>query len=83
MLLTLQHQISPERLAFFSFEMAIMADQHNAVARGDAKHRDEADERAEGEDASGEQRGCDSADERERQAHDDQRHQAWSAEIGA
>ena len=44
---TAQHQLHAERLALVFLQVAVVADQHDAVAGGDAQHRDEADQRAE------------------------------------
>jgi hypothetical protein len=41
------HQLRPERHALAPFQVLDVADQHDAVAGHDAKHGEEADERAE------------------------------------
>ncbi len=58
-----------------------MADQHDAVARGDAEHRDEPDERAERQHAAREERRRHAADQRERQRQRDQRDEPRRAEV--
>ena len=61
-----------ERLAFHLLEMAIVLDQQDAVPRGDAEHRDDADERAEREDAVAREGRQHAADERRRKREEDQ-----------
>ena len=51
-----QDQLAAERLAFLVFQVAVVADQHDAVAGGDAEHRHEADQRAERQHAAGQER---------------------------
>ena len=65
----------PNGIAFCVLEMPVVADQHDAVARGDAEHRHEADQRAERQHAAGQERGGDGADQRERQRQEHQRRQ--------
>ena len=77
-----QDKLPAELLTFFSFQVAVMADQHDAVARGDAQHCHKSDQRTQRKYPAGQQRGRDSADERERQAEEDQSHQPWRAKIG-
>ena len=55
--------------------MAVVADEHDAVAGGDAEHGDEADERAEREHAAAQHRADDAADQGEGKREDDQRRQ--------
>ena len=42
-----QDQSEAERLAFLRLQVAVVADQHDAVAGRDAQHRHEPDQRAE------------------------------------
>ena len=48
-----QHQVAAERHPFLDLEMPVVADQHDAVARGDAEDGDESDERSERQHAAG------------------------------
>ena len=63
-----QHQLGAEGLALVALEVLVVADQHDAVAGGDPEDGEEADQRAEREDAVAERGRQHAADQRQRQA---------------
>src|SRR6476660_1421002 len=61
--------------------MAIMADEHDPIAGGNAEHRDEANQRAERKDSPLKNRAGDSAHEREGNSKQHERGELPRAEI--
>jgi hypothetical protein len=62
-------------------QVAVVADEHDGVSRGDAQRGNEADQRAQRDDAAREQPTGDAAQQRERQQQEHQRHHSPGLEV--
>ena len=71
-----QDEVRAEASALLALEVLKVVDQHDPVAGGDAEHREEADQRAQRQDAAAQPGGERAADERDRQRDEGQRRQA-------
>ena len=76
-----KHQPDTKRHALFGFEVAEVADEHDAVARRDAEHRHKADHRAERHHARADGDREYPADEREWDREGNEQRRSPRAEI--